>query len=303
MMDYELIKASRRLSELDISLDINGCIIDVHWFRVMRKEGNWKIPRHSHSTFEFHIISRGSCMVQTDTGAFPVREGGFYLTAPGVHHAQFSLENDGIVEYSLDCDFRFRRDAASSEISSLHEFFSQAPCIPFPDTHDARGLFEQALTEAYHHRAGYGTIVRSLVPAILVSIARAMGYGTNAAEAVEKNGNGNPRMELIANFVADNIHRPISPADIASFMNLSEKQIARTVFASEGYPTKKFITISKIEEAKKLLVSSEMSISEIASSLAFSNASYFTNVFTKNEGISPGSFRASELDKLHKHHT
>jgi AraC-like DNA-binding protein len=46
-----------------------------------------------------------------------------------------------------------------------------------------------------------------------------------------------------------------------------------------------------------------MSISEIAGSLAFSNVSYFTNVFTKNEGVSPGNFRASERGLLHDHHT
>ncbi len=302
-MDYELIQASRRLSELDIVLDINGCTIDVHWFRVMKKSGSWQIPRHSHSSFEFHFLAHGCCTVQTDTDSFSIGEGSFYLTAPGVHHAQYSAQSDCVVEYSLDCEFRCRRDAASSEISSLHEFFHHAPCRPFRDTHGVIPLFEQALSEAYWRKPGYGTVVRSLVPAILVSAARSMDYGSDASGNPQRADNGNARMELIASFVQDNIHRAISPADIALFMDLSEKQIARIVFASEGYPTKKFITVSKIEEAKKLLSDTDMSISEIAGSLAFSNVSYFTNVFTKNEGVSPGNFRASERGLLHDHHT
>ena len=108
-MDYELIKASRRLSELEISVELDGCAVDVHWFRVMQKEGVWTIPRHTHSSFEFHIIARGECAVDTDFGSFLVSAGNFYLTAPGVYHEQRSVGGHEFVEYSLDCSLRCRR--------------------------------------------------------------------------------------------------------------------------------------------------------------------------------------------------
>jgi len=50
-VDTELNKASRRLSELPISIELSGFTIDVQWLRVMQKSGQWEIERHAHSSF------------------------------------------------------------------------------------------------------------------------------------------------------------------------------------------------------------------------------------------------------------
>lgn len=287
-MDYELIKASRRLSELEISLELDACAVDVHWFRVMRKEGTWTISRHAHSSFEFHIIARGECEVDTDAGSFRVSGGSFYLTAPGVHHAQRSAGNGELIEYSLDCSLRCRRQGRMAELRS---HFVRAPCAPYADTEGIITLFEQALREADLQRPGHDVFIRSLVPAILVAAARAMGYGADSGEEAEGPA-ANPRMERIIKFVYDNLRRDLSTADIAAFMNLSEKQVSRIVLASEGYSTKRLITATRLEKAKELLRDGRLSMREIAEELGFANVSYFSNVFKKHEGLSPGMFRA-----------
>lgn len=298
-MDSELIKASRRLSELEISIELDGCAVDVHWFRVMRKEGAWTIPRHAHSSFEFHIIAHGECAVDTDTGSFLVGGGNFYLTAPGVHHGQRSSGNDELVEYSLDCSIRCRREG---RLADIRAHFIQAPCAAFVDTEGIMPLFEQALREAYQQRPGHDVVVRSLVPAILVAAARAMGFGKLDA-AGEEGLMANPRMERIIKFVADNLRRDLSTADIAAFMNLSEKQVSRIVFASEGYSTKRLITEVKMEKAKELLREGRLSMREIAEELGYANVSYFNNVFKRHEGLTPGIFRAKTANEAEQYNT
>ncbi len=300
-MDHELNKASRRLSELPVSCELNGCTIDVQWFRVMQKSGEWKIPRHAHSSFEFHIIARGSCEVTTDTDTFQVEQGSFYLTAPSVFHQQCSSNEEELVEYSLDCKFRNRREASGKEQnegSELEDFLTKAPCVPYVDTEGVIPLFEHALSEALGVRFGYHIIIQSLVPAIIVAAARSMGFGSAINGTTQKS-----RMDIIADFVSDNICRDLAPSDIANFMDLSEKQISRIVFASEGFSTKRFITQAKISHAKTLLASDSHSLSEIAEELGFTNISYFTNVFKKNEGITPGAFRSKAHLKHDIHHT
>ncbi|MBZ4674061.1 MAG: transcriptional regulator, AraC family [Spirochaeta sp.] len=110
-------------------------------------------------------------------------------------------------------------------------------------------------------------------------------------------------MDRIAEFVEDNIHRNLSPADIAAYLNLSEKQVSRIVFASEGYSTKRFIILAKLEQAKNMLSNPSYSINEIAEELGYSTTSYFTTVFRKNEGVTPGAYREKVLAKLTSYHT
>ena len=300
-MDTELNKASRRLSELTISIDLCGFLIDIQWMRVMQKTGRWNIPRHAHSSFEFHFIARGGCMVETDERSFIVGPGSFYLTGPGAYHQQSSHGEDGLVEYSLDCTFHARKEnqlSCNTELDRLHAFLLKAPCMPVKDTTGIIPLYEQALTEALERKAGWAIAIHSLVPAIIISAARSMGFSYN--------GNpfkGKSRMEMIGDFVEDNIFHQISPADIATFMNLSEKQVSRIVFASEGFPTKRYITFAKIEQAKKMLEDSSNLLSEIATLLGFATTSYFNAVFKKIEGTSPGAYREQLRTDSDTHHT
>ena len=300
-MDHELNKASRRLSELNLTCEMSGCSIDVQWFRVMQKSGDWTIPRHSHKSFEFHIIARGSCTVTTDTKSFAIQGGHFYVTAPSIYHEQTSCNKEDLVEYSLDCKFRPKKESAldnTEECFNLQEFFQNKPCAPFKDTNGVIALFDKALEEALKMRPGYKLIIQSLVPELLVAMARSMGYANTVNGSTTKS-----RMDIIADFVADNLYKDISPSDIASHLNLSEKQISRIVFASEGYSTKRFITLAKIEHAKELLAINSHTLAEIASDLSFTNVSYFSNVFKNHTGTTPGSYRAKAQLQYDIHNT
>jgi mannose-6-phosphate isomerase-like protein (cupin superfamily) len=114
-VDYNLIKASERLSELNIKATENGYAIHVHWFRVMFKEGDWLIRRHTHSTLEFHFIKSGDCEVALDDRVFTARAGTFFVTAPGVYHTQRPGASADLVEYSLNCDLRSVAAPAEAE--------------------------------------------------------------------------------------------------------------------------------------------------------------------------------------------
>ncbi|MCK9547806.1 MAG: AraC family transcriptional regulator [Sphaerochaeta sp.] len=300
-MDTELNKASRRLSELTIAIDLCGFSIDIQWMRVMQKTGRWKIPRHAHSSFEFHFIAHGGCKVETDERSFIVGPGSLYVTGPGIYHQQSSHGENGLIEYSLDCTFHVRKEnelSCQGELGQLHDFLLTSPCKPVQDANGVIPLYEQALKEALERKAGWAVAIHSLVPAILISAARNMGFTYNGQILKEKS-----RMELIGDFVEDNIFHPIGPADIATFMNLSEKQISRIIFASEGYPTKRYITFAKVEQAKKMLEDSSNSLGEIAALLGFATTSYFNTVFRKIEGISPGAYRAQSRSESDTHHT
>ena len=54
-----------------------------------------------------------------------------------------------------------------------------------------------------------------------------------------------------------------------------------------------YVTRVKLDEAKKMLGNTRYKIDEIAVRLGYSDASYFSKVFKKNEGMTPTQFRQS----------
>ncbi|MBQ2897278.1 MAG: helix-turn-helix transcriptional regulator [Clostridia bacterium] len=57
-----------------------------------------------------------------------------------------------------------------------------------------------------------------------------------------------------------------------------------------------FKTKKRLEKSMRLLLQTDKKISDIASLCGFNNTSYFTEIFTKNVGISPSLFRTKYPD-------
>ncbi len=312
-VDYSLIKASQRLSELNIRIVQEGYTIDVYWFRVMFKQGDWYIKDHAHSTSEFHFVARGDCILEISDRRYKVTQGMFFLTAPGVHHVQSPGDCDQLVEYSLNCDIHRTgialkpgpppqpdgpADSSGGEMAWLESVFLHAPCAPVADTYGAFPLFEAALLEADRGLPGFETTIRNLVVMILVATARAMKAPAGPDEpGAVSHTREDRRMATLERFVTDNLSLEIGPADLAAFLNLSERQTGRIISHHKGYSTKKFITRTRLKKAKQLLCDTDMTLKEIAEMLGFSSEYYFSSVFKKHEGYPPGLFRKSMRGK------
>jgi AraC family transcriptional regulator len=73
----------------------------------------------------------------------------------------------------------------------------------------------------------------------------------------------------------------------------------------EGITIEKYIILQKIERVKELLVYHELTISEIADNMGYSNVAYLSNQFKKVTGLTPSHFkeikenRRKPLDKIH----
>ena len=52
-----------------------------------------------------------------------------------------------------------------------------------------------------------------------------------------------------------------------------------------------YLTELRIEEAKKMLMQTDMTVSEISDETGFSDTSYFSKVFLKAVGVSPTHYR------------
>lgn len=94
-------------------------------------------------------------------------------------------------------------------------------------------------------------------------------------------------------FIDDNFTDDITLAQLAGISGISIQHFCRCFRARMGMRPMEYITRRRISEAKQLLRSSRISISEIAEIVGYSGVTYFGMVFRKYEGISPSGFRRS----------
>ncbi|MEI7884604.1 MAG: helix-turn-helix domain-containing protein [Clostridia bacterium] len=101
-------------------------------------------------------------------------------------------------------------------------------------------------------------------------------------------------------YIKQNFQEKISLEDISSEVHLSKSYLCK-VFKDEMQQNLScYINKIRIEYSKQLLLHNDFSIIEIAAMSGFENQSYYTKVFKKQVGTSPGRFREAR-GKIIKH--
>ena len=101
----------------------------------------------------------------------------------------------------------------------------------------------------------------------------------------------NTVINKIKAYIDQNYMDDISLADLAERFFLSKEHISRLFKKETGLNLFAYIMDLKLKEAQRMLSETNRTIDDIAFSLGFSNGSYFSKVFKKNIGTSPGSYR------------
>ncbi|TNE69908.1 MAG: helix-turn-helix domain-containing protein [Bacteroidetes bacterium] len=95
-----------------------------------------------------------------------------------------------------------------------------------------------------------------------------------------------------ARFVQDHLDElTFRVEDLCMEMAMSESQLNRKLKALSGKTASPFIRNIRLQEARKLLQTTDQNISEIAYAVGFSDPLYFSRAFSQEFGVAPSAFR------------
>ena len=104
-----------------------------------------------------------------------------------------------------------------------------------------------------------------------------------------------PIVDSVCEYIKQHLTEDISTSQLSETFNVSIYYLSHVFKAVTGTTITEYKNELRLTKAKLLLKDSDLNISEIASEVGFENSSYFTEVFSKSETISPQKFR-----RLHK---
>ena len=94
-------------------------------------------------------------------------------------------------------------------------------------------------------------------------------------------------------YMQDRIHEELSRDQVADVACLSPSHFSRVVKQTFGYSFTDLLAKMRVERARELLARTEKSLIQITLDCGFSDQSYFTKVFQKYTGHTPGEYRRS----------
>lgn len=97
----------------------------------------------------------------------------------------------------------------------------------------------------------------------------------------------NRYVNSILKYINDNITTPLSLTDVCQAVHLSKEYVARVFKKEMGITVTEYIIQQKLNLAKDMLSSDEISLKDISEKLGYQDYNYFSRLFKRYYGISP----------------
>lgn len=150
----------------------------------------------------------------------------------------------------------------------------------------------RALLEDLQDGSALGCMyAEALVQALL---ARLLRQHSNLLERYRFAAGGldDKRLRRALDFIHTNLERDLSISQLAQAVHLSPFHFARSFKASTGRAPHVFVVERRIEQAKRLLSSTRLSVAEVCQRCGFQSPSHFAILFRRTTGLSPNAFRS-----------
>lgn len=95
----------------------------------------------------------------------------------------------------------------------------------------------------------------------------------------------------VLEYVENNYANPIKLGELAEIAGITEQHLCRLFKRNFHLRPMEYLAKVRIQHAKEMLVYSEKTIAEVAEASGFPDSSYFSSIFKRYEGITPGEYR------------
>ncbi len=252
---------------------------------------------HRHDFFEVLYLSKGSGFHVIDGNKYDIKPPCVFFMSPGqAHKIEFSSDIDGYI-FIFTSEFYLINQTNQNRLIEFPFFFTirqeNKPLI-FDNTDDVfflETLFKKGIAETEKGDKYSIDLLRSVLDLILTSCS--ILYKTD--EKLLGKGKGHIVVKRFFRLVEENYGQNWSVAEYADRMAITPNHLTQTVNQLTGKTSSQIIRSKQILEIKRLLVHTNLNVTEIANRLNFHDQSYFTKFFKREIGVSPLQYRVKAM--------
>jgi len=153
-----------------------------------------------------------------------------------------------------------------------------------------RELLSQMREEAQQQRPGYRFRVGAICTSLVTLIARQI-----AAQCAGRNRAANDHrahhVSIVKDFLLRHLDQDLNLGDVAAHVQLSEEYLARLFKQATGQTVFDYLRRARFDQAKTLLSSSDLNVTEISQRTGFGSVAAFSRSFKRELGVSPSEYR------------
>jgi AraC-like DNA-binding protein len=153
--------------------------------------------------------------------------------------------------------------------------------------HLGRAAFHEALEPGFCS----SVFVEATALSVVLEIARYNGARNIDDERRHRGGLAPWQLRRLDEYIRGHLSENLTLHDLATILNISVRQLSRAVRQSKGIGLHRWVADYRLEEARRLIVETEIPITEIALRCGFQTSAAFSTAFRTAAGFSPTEFR------------
>jgi len=251
---------------------------------------NWTITPHLHThLFQLFFIEFGSVKLDRTEGEIILNAPAIIIIPPGnVHGLTYDPEVKGHV---ITLEYTYVEELLKNSVNVLIGLKDLCYLTEFDEKTSFNHLLRivvQINDEVFSDHKERDFALQSLVSLLYLKLYRLIARRSVAKSMAGLNESYYHKFHLSFSSTAPFTK---SVPEFAAEINISTVHLNRVCQAVAGRPASWLLQEHAVLEAKKLLLYTSYSISEIAYQLNFTDPGYFSRLFKKFTGVAPGLFR------------
>jgi AraC family transcriptional regulator, transcriptional activator of pobA len=252
---------------------------------------------HRHDFFEVLYLLKGSGYHVIDANKYEIKPPCVFFLSPGqAHKLELSNDIEGYI-FIFTADFYLLNRSNQNSLIEFPFFYTihqDNPPLLLKNESDIRfleTLFRQSIVEINQTGEYISEMLRSILDLILTTCSARYPMSINLLSK----GKGQMLVKRFYHLVEENNQKNLSLTDYAGLIGISPNHLTQTVKLLTGKTSSQIIKAKQLLEIKRLLVHTNLNVSEIANQLNFEDPSYFTKSFKRETGITPLQYRINAL--------
>jgi len=267
------------------------------------KTGDCILYLHWHEHFEFLVMQTGNAVFHVDSRPYVVQQGDIILIPAGSLHVGYSLV-DGDVNY--DCivlNASLFNDWLSDPVHTQYvapylEGRFQFPVKPADQDETCKSyysLLDEIIQEFSVKAPAYQLVVKSKLHLFFTLMSRSFMPQQFTEQGEPAYFPNRERFKQLIRRIELSYADKVTVEQAAKEVNLNPYYFCKLFKRLTGRTFVEYVNIFRMKEAKRLLMESNDSITEIAARVGCENPNYFTRIYKKYMGMTPSQTRKRDM--------
>jgi AraC-like DNA-binding protein len=249
---------------------------------------------HHHDEYELHLIVATSGKAFVGDWIGPFQPGHLVLAGPRLPHNWISMDlpEGGVAQ--RDLVIQFPHDPIAAAAQHIPELAETLPMLERA-RHGIEFFGMGAAAEAHWLRIKSSRGLRRFAAftELMAELCQCTDYRLLSSVQMQSADDDQEldQINAIVSRITDNVAQPLSAADVAAELEMSESRFSRFFRRATGNTFTDFVNRVRVNRACQLLMDSDRLVTHICYEVGFNNVANFNRRFLEIKGMTPTEFR------------